>query len=180
MQLPLGTSLPPPTGTPERGPEAPGAYLDAAHARREPDERLQQVLGLLPGLVPGCHLASATTPRLRGLRVHRASDDAARRADELQHRLEEGPCLQALRTGHSVIAHDLAGETRWPRWTALVSAELRLGAVLSVLLVAGGRSLGTLNLYSLDAGGLSHVDIAVLHALADPVAEVLVDVLRDR
>ncbi|GAA3551988.1 hypothetical protein GCM10022197_03680 [Microlunatus spumicola] len=176
-QLPSGTSLPPPTGTAGR---VPRDYLDAVRAGRAPDERLQQALGLLPDLVAGCHLASATTPRLRGLTVHRATDDAARHADELQHRLEEGPCLQALRTGHSVLAHDLPGETRWPRWTARASAELRLGAVLSVLLLAGRRSVGTLNLYSFDRGGLSDVDIAVLHALADPLTGVLVDVLRDR
>jgi hypothetical protein len=157
---------------------APGAYLHALGTGAGASARLQHGLDLVPGLVPGCHHASVTTPLMRGLAVRAATDGTARRADELQHELVEGPCLQALRTGHSVIAHDLVDETRWTRWRARAATELGLGSALSVLLLPGSRPLGTLNLYSHGPHGLSDVDISLLHALAEPLCATLVDLVR--
>ena len=159
---------------------APTAYLDALTTGADPQEGLRRGLALLPALVPGCDHASTATPRVHGLQVRAATDDAARCADDLQHELGEGPVLQALRTGHSVIAHDLRTETRWPRWQVRVVAELGLGCVLSGLLLSDRRALGTLTLCASRPGGLSDVDIALLHALAEPLTATLLATVRAR
>jgi hypothetical protein len=116
-----------------------------------------------------------TSVRAGRLEVHVATDRTAQRADELQDELDEGPCLQAVRTGHSVVAHDLSVESRWPDWCAATVSELELTGVLSVLLVPALPPLTTLNLYSETVDGLSSVDMAQLHRLAAPLAGALRD-----
>lgn len=135
--------------------------------------RLQHAVDRLPTLVPGCHHASITTVALGRLSVRVATDGTGRRADELQDELDEGPALHAVRTGHSVVTHDLGAGTRWTDWCSAVVAELALSAALSVLLVTARRPLATLNLYSDTADGLSRLDVGQIHALAAPLAATL-------
>ncbi|MGI3779665.1 MAG: GAF domain-containing protein, partial [Janthinobacterium lividum] len=126
-------------------------------------------------LVHGCHHASITTVRGGRLTVRVATDGTAQRADELQDELDEGPSLQAVRTGHSVVAHELSTETRWTDWCSAAVDELDVTAALSVLLVSRLRPLATLNLYSDTVEGLSSLDIAQLHTLAAPLADAMLD-----
>lgn len=135
--------------------------------------RLQREIDRLPTLVPGCQHASITTVALGRLSVRVATDGTGRRADELQDELDEGPALHAVRTGHSVVTHDLGAETRWTDWCSAVVAELALSAALCVLLVTARRPLATLNLYSDTADGLWRLDVAQIHALAAPLAATL-------
>ncbi|MBB3327994.1 GAF domain-containing protein [Microlunatus antarcticus] len=152
-----------------------------AHGRARPsarDEldahlRLQHRVDLLPSLVDGCHHASVTTVTGGRLTVRVSTDRTARRADELQDALGEGPCLQSVRTGHSVVAADLRTETRWTRWCAEAVSDLGLTGALSVLLVSNLRPLATLNLYSDTVGGLAELDLAHLHTLTAPLSSVL-------
>lgn len=137
--------------------------------------RLQRRIELLPTLVRGCHHASITTVTRGRLEVRAATDHTSRRAAELQDELDEGPCLQAVRTGHSVVAHDLRVETRWSHWCAAALGELEVTAALSVLLTSPTSAPAILNLYSSTRRGLRGVEIALLHALAGP----LVDALRE-
>lgn len=149
-------------------------YVSALQAETDVRVRLQHGVDLLPSLVHGCHHASITTVTGGRLTVRSATDGTARRADELQDELDEGPCLQAVRTGHSVVAHDLRTETRWTRWCS-AAVDIGVTAALSVLLVALPRPLATLNLYSDTVEGLSSLDIAQLHSLAAPLADALLD-----
>jgi len=150
-------------------------YLSALQATHDARARLQDGVELLPTLVDGCHHASATTVGGGRLEVRVASDGTSRRADQLQDELGQGPCLQAVRTGHSVIARDLSTETRWLRWCSAAVDELPVRSVLSVLLVASQRPIATLNLYSDTVDGLSAGDIALVHTLAGPLADALLD-----
>ena len=150
-------------------------YVDALRAETDARVRLQRGVDLLPSLIHGCHHASITAVSGGRLTVRVATDRTAERADRLQGELDEGPSLQAVRTGHSVVAHELSAEGRWARWCAAAVAELAVTAALSVLLVPAPRPLATLNLYSRTASGLSGVDLAHLHALAAPLADALLD-----
>lgn len=165
------------------GAAAPGECLriglDVLRGRLDARTRLQHGVGLLPLLVGGCDHASATIPARRGTRVGAATDGVASRADALQDEVEEGPGLQALRTGHGVLSHDLEVEDRWPHWCHRVGAELGLGAAMSVLLSVDQQPLGTLTLYG-DAGRLSDVDLGLLHTLAGPLASALAAVRAGR
>jgi ANTAR domain len=47
------------------------------------------------------------------------SDRAAWEADQVEFDTEDGPCVEALRTGAVFTAIDLAQERRWPAWSAV-------------------------------------------------------------
>jgi len=151
------------------------SYLKALRADRDPQARLRDGVRLLPALVDGCHHASVTTVAGGRIEVRAASDATSRRADELQEERGEGPCLQAVRTGHSVVSPDLSTESRWLGWCSAAAGELPVASVLSVLLIATPLPLATLDLYSDTVHGLSGVDIGLLHTLAAPLAGALLD-----
>jgi len=50
-----------------------------------------------------------------------SSDRAAWDADQVEFHTEDGPCVEALRTGTVLKAIDLAEERRWPAWVAVAS-----------------------------------------------------------
>jgi len=156
---------------------AVASYLSSLHAEKDPRARLQRGVDLLPTLVAGCDHASVTTVAGGRTEVRAASDSTARRADQLQDELDDGPSLQAARTGHSVVARDLSAETRWPDWCSATVDELGVRSVLSVLLIANPNPVATLDLYSSAVDGVSLVDLARLHTLAGPLADAL---LHDR
>ena len=156
-------------------PFAVTSYLAVLRADSGAPARLQHGVDLLPGLVAGCQHASITIVTGERVQVRVASDATSRRADELQGELAEGPTLQAVRTGHSVISHDLSTEARWLAWCSAAVAELPVVSVLSVLLNATQLPAATLNLYSDTVHGLSAVDIGLLHTLAAPLAAALGD-----
>jgi GAF domain-containing protein len=84
---------------------------------------------------------------------------------ELQN--QDGPCLDAFRTGTVVTAVDLNVEH--DRWPVFVPRALSLGlrAVHSVPLRLRDRVIGALNLLRVDTGALSEADQRLLRAMSD-------------
>ncbi len=80
-----------------------------------------------------------------------SSDTFASQMDELQYRLDEGPCLTAARTGREIRIDDLAGETRWRRYAVRALAN-GVRSSLSFPLGPPGKSAGALNFYSREPG----------------------------
>jgi len=84
---------------------------------------------------------------------------------ELQN--EDGPCLDAYRTGVPVSAPDLANDReRWPSF-APQALEVGFSAVHSVPLKLRGDVIGALNLLRAGAGSLAPADAKLVRALAD-------------
>jgi GAF domain-containing protein len=75
------------------------------------------------------------------------SNDLAAQVDEIQYGTDEGPCLDALRTGAVVVVDDLSQDERWPRYRPHAIAHGVVSS-LSLPLIVEGESLGALNLYS--------------------------------
>jgi GAF domain-containing protein len=67
--------------------------------------------------------------------------------DELQNRVGEGPCLDAIWREPMVRVDDMVTEHRWPHFVAEV-ADLGVGSMLCFRLFVGEDSLGALNLYA--------------------------------
>lgn len=67
--------------------------------------------------------------------------------DDLQYRIEDGPCLTSLREQVTVRSDDLAAEDRWPRFAPAASGA-GVRSMLSVQLFVDGDNLGVLNLYN--------------------------------
>jgi transcriptional regulator with GAF, ATPase, and Fis domain len=84
---------------------------------------------------------------------------------ELQN--EEGPCLDAFRTGEMVTSTDLSvDDRRWPRFAARALDD-GFGAVVSLPLRLRREVIGALNLLRDGPGELAEPDLALARALAD-------------
>jgi GAF domain-containing protein len=83
---------------------------------------------------------------------------------ELQN--EEGPCLDAFRTGEMVSSADLLLDVRWPTFASRARDD-GFGAVVSLPLRLRRTVIGALNLLRDRAGELGDPDLALARALAD-------------
>src|SRR6201994_3878680 len=78
------------------------------------------------------------------------SDEAAARVDEAQYELDDGPCLHAMRDGSVVRIEDTTEKARWPEFEAQATSH-GIRSCLALPLVADGKPVGALNLYSRQA-----------------------------
>ena len=76
-----------------------------------------------------------------------SADALARQLDEQQYEVQDGPCLEAIRTARVVLADDLTAETRWDRYPAMAVAH-GVRAVLSSPMLVNDAPIGALNLYA--------------------------------
>jgi hypothetical protein len=76
-----------------------------------------------------------------------SSDGYANMLDQLQYRLEQGPCLTTLHTGKVMVDDGADGGARWPVYRIQGEAA-GLGVSLSVPVSHGQQVLAALNLYS--------------------------------
>jgi hypothetical protein len=106
-----------------------------------------------------------------------ATDAWARRLEELQYTVGDGPGVEAFGTGGPVLVADLA--TADQRWPGFMDAAIANGllAVFAFPLQGGAIQLGTLDLYRRQRGQLSPDDLADAAILADlAVTALLTDV----
>jgi GAF domain-containing protein len=76
-----------------------------------------------------------------------SSDTLASQVDELQYKLDMGPCLTSLRTGGDIRIDDMARDDRWGPY-ALRALAHGVRSSFSQPLDAQGKVVGALNLYS--------------------------------
>ncbi|MDQ4033233.1 MAG: GAF and ANTAR domain-containing protein [Actinomycetota bacterium] len=77
-----------------------------------------------------------------------ASDELARRIDQLQYDFGEGPCLETLATGKLHYIVDTASEQRWPRFCP-AAHEQGVRSCLGLPLSGPTGLMGGYNLYSM-------------------------------
>ena len=107
-----------------------------------------------------------------------ASNETILEIERLQNELDEGPCLEAYRSGEAVAVPDLAVDERFPRFSARAGAA-GLAAVFTFPLIADGRPFGALDLYRDVAGELDPAATEAGQTLAD-VAAAYLHYARDR
>ncbi|RZS32778.1 GAF domain-containing protein [Herbihabitans rhizosphaerae] len=136
-----------------------------------------QGLTALP--VAGVALALMTDEGPSGV-VLAATDDRARKLEELQFSLGEGPCVEASRNGRAVLEPDLgsSGPTRWPAFGAAV-LEAGVRAIFAFPLRVGAIRVGILDLYRDVPGWLSAEDLAEALAFADAATVVVLYLQAD-
>jgi hypothetical protein len=143
---------------------------------------VRHLVAAVPPLMPGTDLASVTVLNADGrFRTPAHTDPVAVRLDEAQYQADDGPCLEATRTGGIGVARwdDLAVDPPWPEYAA---AAVRLG-VRSVVAVglfpdSDPPRLGALNLYSRRSGALADADLDIAVVLAAHLATALVALHR--
>ena len=101
------------------------------------------------------------------LQVIASSSDAMHTLELFQLQSDQGPCLEAFRTGAQVVNLDLAAAgSRWPRFAPRAAAE-GFRSAHSLPMRLRHRTLGALNLLRSELGALDEADIAAAQALAD-------------
>jgi len=101
------------------------------------------------------------------LRLVAASSEAARLLELFQLQDDEGPCLDAIRTGQPVIEPDMdRARQRWPRF-APAALEAGFAAVHAIPMRLREQVIGGLNLFREQPGAFDPADVRVGQALAD-------------
>lgn len=112
------------------------------------DTALRRVAELAVTAVGSCDACGVSLVHGEKVSSTVATDDVARRVDDHQYRTDQGPCLQAARTGEIYKIDDMATDPRWPTF-ARRAAEEGVVSSYSVPLTVGDHTVGVLNLYSL-------------------------------
>ncbi len=73
--------------------------------------------------------------------------DLPREVDDLQQRLGQGPCMDAVWEQEIVQVEDVRADSRWPDFTT-AAADLGVGSMLCFQLFVAGDQMGALNLYA--------------------------------
>lgn len=125
--------------------------------QQTPQQTAETLTRLTVDLVAGADEAGVSLRRRRGrIETVGPTSRLVARADELQHDLEEGPCVDAIRT-EEVDVPDLADDDRWPRWRPAVARE-GVGSMFCVELSLDDDAVGALNLYAGSAHAFSDAD----------------------
>jgi len=118
-------------------------------------------------VVPGCDRACITTMVAGGQPQTEAStDDIARRIDELEWEVREGPCVDAMLSDRFECDSDITRSSAWPRLARLVVAETPVRGMVGYRIRVGERKVGALNVFSDTPGALTPEGAAVGAILA--------------
>jgi len=101
-----------------------------------------------------------------------ASNDTIHEIEWLQNKYDEGPCLDAYRTGEPVTVPDLSVDERFPQFSPRALAA-GMAAVFTFPMRLGDRQLGALDLYRDTTGELDEGDMRAAQVLADVAAAYL-------
>ncbi|WP_109003984.1 GAF and ANTAR domain-containing protein [Streptomyces rishiriensis] len=90
---------------------------------------------------------------------------AATKLDEKQYGQDDGPCLQALRTGEEIHVADMREESRWGDYPAY-AVDCGVHSSLSLPIAAHTHTAGALNLYAAPPRAFECSDLGALRSLA--------------
>ena len=104
------------------------------------------------------------------LRVFASTNEESRVLELLELQNNDGPCLEAFRTGKLIEGVDLSRFTgRWPHFVAAATAA-RINTAYAVPLRLRDQMIGALNLFQSGTKALSLRDLQVARVLADMAA----------
>lgn len=109
-------------------------------------DTLQRVVELAVSTVEGCDFAGVFLLQGDTITTPHYTDPIVIEVDSLQHRHQQGPCLDVIAGGATVNVDDLVDDTRWPQFgPEATSAGVRSAMALSLSAIG---TQGALNLYA--------------------------------
>ncbi|WNG85459.1 GAF domain-containing protein [Mycobacterium sp. ITM-2016-00317] len=115
----------------------------------------------------GCGLSMLTTDGRRITSV--ATDVTGEQLNALHDRYRDNPCAEAWRHAAVVKAATSSTAGRWPQWMTRVH-DLGVGSVLTTGLHTAERRIGTVMVFSSEAGAFGAADVASLSVFARTAA----------
>jgi GAF domain-containing protein len=101
------------------------------------------------------------------IRFVTAIDELTTAIERLQENHQEGPCVEAHRTGHAVVVGDLRqNPERWPK-LGPKAVELGVVSVVGIPMHLNGTRLGALNIYDTAPRDWTPRDVAAAQVLAN-------------
>lgn len=145
--------------------------IDSADVTKFLQELIEHITRELAGTIPGIQ-GAVTLLRDRRTRTAAASTAEARFLDEIQHAHGQGPCLEAMDTGRSVVVHDARSETRWPQYCRAVAAAGQY-SILGVPLAVDEGARAALNLFAPAPNSFPGPCVEVCEKYADHAGKAL-------
>ncbi|GGV52153.1 GAF and ANTAR domain-containing protein [Streptomyces spectabilis] len=147
------------------GPVDPSSVVDLLLDTETLDDFLNALAEQAMQHAPRADGCGITVQRAGRFLTVTSAGTSASQLDEKQYGLNDGPCLQALRTAKEVHVSDLMEEQRWSSYPAhAIAAGTR--SSLSFPIAARSDTAGALNLYSPVPRGFDDADLHTLRALA--------------
>jgi GAF domain-containing protein len=117
---------------------------------RSAEDIFSEVTSTAVELIPGVDTAGILLITKGGnFESHAGVTELPHELDELQHTLQEGPCIDAAIDDEVVRTDDFRRETRWPAYSTAVQ-ELGILSGLSFRLYTFDRTAGALNLFGFE------------------------------
>ncbi len=132
---------------------------------------LHRVADTAVHVINRCDVASVSMADGGQVSTWVSTDATAERVDEHQYKSDEGPCLDAIRTGDANFVESLASDERWPAFSPRAVAE-GMVSMYSLPLKLEHESVGALNLYS-RSKPFAYPDLQTAEALAAQAAVTL-------
>jgi transcriptional regulator with GAF, ATPase, and Fis domain len=121
------------------------------------EELLEHVLGIVGRTMASVNAGSVSLAEASRVYTSNSTADAALYADEAQYRSGLGPCLAAIESGEQIRVEIAEDAERWPDFAAAAS-EVGFHSSLSTPLRVKARTLGALNLYSVESDGFDPLE----------------------
>jgi GAF domain-containing protein len=170
------------TAYPVQFPVVSGEANPQAHALSElggvlfGEETLDAVLGLVLTLacssVPPADWVSVTMSGDDSLHTRSATSPEVRDLDGDQYQLNQGPCVEATRTGNTVNVLIDSPDFPWPEFGDRARTH-GVGSILSTPLRVRDKTVGALNIYSRDAELFGDADRELAGKFAEEASVVL-------
>jgi len=150
---------------------------DALLSMESVDQFLRELADLAARLGAG-GMSCAMTVQPSGQPVTVAcSDPLAAQVQEVQYRLDDGPCLQAMRENHPVRIQDTTNQARWPEFESQ-AASRGIRSCLALPLTVDGKPVGALNLYARSASAFGAADARAAESFAESASGALALAMR--
>lgn len=106
-------------------------------------------------LVDGCDHASLMLRRQQRFITVAATDEIARRVDELERTFQDGPCIDAILEEVPQLQSDLTTTSDWPELATEIVRTTPVRGAAGFRIVVGDQKVGALNLFSDQPGSFT-------------------------
>jgi transcriptional regulator with GAF, ATPase, and Fis domain len=130
-------------------------------------EFLHMLADRTAGLMQASAVGMLLADQRGNLEFMAGSDENVKLLELFQIQNQQGPCLDAFRTGRPVINADLrTAGARWPRFAPRATAA-GFRSVHAFPLRLRSEVIGALNLFGADVGAFDEADVRIVQAVAD-------------